>query len=329
MIDMLSPVVTNSGWVYSIGSLYLLGNSLFGRPMYFPNETGHRVYMGKPYAKFLRHQKSDLLPPQPYRVCTQIDPWSVLIPTESVIKSIDARWAFENWLSSLDPRADIVKQILNRAGVKTSLCGLGGSIGLGCEIQNSDIDLLIFNSSSAPPCRCAIKEALLNMELALMTNEVVSLYAERYSRMYHLDQNYLRSIFAHDITKVYRQGQKISFIFTYGEHEREKIPNRLYADYARRAPEIRIKARIVDNNESWLYPRKYTIEDSVRCYQVWSHHWLRDPITPAGTPVEVVGRNLGDGIISLTDMHHRIVPLTRNNSPGIHSRRNGSLCVYT
>lgn len=109
---------------------------------------------------------------------------------------------------------------------------------------------------------------------------------------------------------MYYRGQKISFIFTYGEHERDKIPVRLYNESFDQTLAVRLKARVVDGGASWLYPRKYTVEQANgRLYQVWSHHWLRDPVTPAGTLVEVVGRDLGDGIISLTDLQHHIAPL--------------------
>lgn len=104
--------------------------------------------------------------------------------------------------------------------------------------------------------------------------------------------------------------QKISFIFTYGEGEREKIPARLYNEPLDQTFAVRLRARVVDGSASWLYPRKYTVEQANgRLHQVWSHHWLRDPVTPAGTLVEIVGRDLGDGIISLTDLQHHIAPL--------------------
>ena len=308
-MDLLSPIVTSSGWVYSTGSLHLLGNNVFGWPMYFPDEGGQRVYSGKRYTKFLRYQRPDLLPVQPYDRCAQIDPWSSLIPTECIIDGVDTRRALEDWLSSSsDPRVGSIKHVLDRAGIKTSQCGLGGSTGLGCIAPDSDLDLLIFDSSSALPCRNAIEAALLDGELTLMTDEIVSSYATRYARLYNLSQSHLHSVFSHDVTKAYRQGQKISFIFTYNENEREKIPARLYTKDAFHAPEIRMNAWVVDGTGSWLYPRKYIVEKDGQEYQIWSHHWLRDPITPAGTLVEVVGRNLGDGVILLSDLHHHIAP---------------------
>ncbi len=308
-MNLLCPVVTVSGWIYSIGSLYSKRGNLFGRPMYFPSEAGERVYSGRRYDKFLRHQRSDLLPKQPYIRCAQIDPWSVMIPAEHIVGRIDSHQVFENWLTSSDSRVGIVKGILQAAGIASHQCGLGGSVSLGCEALDFDIDLLIFNSSSAHSCRRAIEDALLNRELELMTKKVVSSYAERYAKMYGLDQGYLHSVFAGDLTKVYYQGQKISFIFTYGEDERDKIPARLYDDDSYLAPEIRMNAHVIDSAAAWLFPRKYVVQKpSGQIYQVWSHHWLRDPVTPAGTLVEVVGRDLGDGIISLTDMHHHIAP---------------------
>lgn len=144
-----------------------------------------------------------------------------------------------------------------------------------------------------------------------MTYDVVSSYADRYAQLYGLDRNYLHAVFAGDLTKVYHRGRKISFIFTYDEHEQVKIPSRLYDDDIQRSPEVRMKVRVVDGTASWLYPRKYVVEHpSGQLFQIWSHHWLRDPVTPAGALVEVVGRDLGGGLISLTDLHHHIAPLT-------------------
>ncbi|MDO8592999.1 MAG: hypothetical protein Q7R92_04515 [bacterium] len=285
------------------------GDNIFGRPMYFPNETGKRVYLGKRYEKFLRHKGPNLLPTQPYAICAQVDPWSVAIPFGHIADYIDTRQELEYWLTSSDQRVGIVKYIFKEAGITIHRCGLGGSASLGCESSDNDIDLLIFGSSTVLLCKQAIESALRSGDLDLMTREIVSLYVERYARMYGLNQDYLNSVFSYDLTKVYYRGQKISFIFTYSEDERKKIPAILYARKSCQAPEICIKAYIIDNTASWLYPRKYIVKKpSGQTYQVWSHHWLKDPVTPAGTLVEVMGRNLGDGIISLTDMHHHIAP---------------------
>lgn len=309
-MDLLSPIITSSGWVYSTGSLYLQDGNVLGRPMYLPDTNGERVYLGKQYKKYQRRPEINLCPVQPYSGCGQIDPWSVLIPSEQIINIVDTRQAFKRWLKGYDPRINIVKHVLNMAGIKISQCGLGGSTGLGCETPLSDIDLLIFGSASAFSCRRAIEDALLNEELQLMTSETVSAYAERYARLYNLDQNYLYTVFAHDLTKVYYKGQKISFIFTYDEYEREKIPIRLYTSNPYATHKVRMNARVIDSTASWLYPRKYVVEQlSGQLHQVWSHHWLRDPVTPVGTLVEIIGCDLGDGIISLTDLHHYIVPL--------------------
>lgn len=309
-MNLLTPIVTASGWIYSAGALHAQEGGHFGRPMYYPSEEGERVYLGREYTKYLRRPQTELLPAQPYRECPQIDPWSVVIPSAQIVHCVDTRSAFQSWLAGSDLRVDIVKHILKGAGISMDQCGLGGSVGLGCETTASDIDLLIFGSALALSCRRAIEDALLMGELALMTNETVSSYARRYSDLYGLDLNYLHTVFARDLSKVYYRGQKISFIFTYGECERDKIPLRLYDGCFDQAREIRLKARVVDGTASWLYPRKYTIEQATgRLYQVWSHHWLRDPVTPAGTLVEVVGRDLGDGTISLTDLRHHIAPL--------------------
>lgn len=310
-MDLLSPIVTKSGWVYSTGSLHLRENSLFGRPMYYPDNAGERMFLERRYKKYQRLPNPDSLPVQPYLRCAQIDPWSVLISLEEVVERVDVRRALENWLMGSDPRTDIVRRILNAAGIKTGQCGLGGSAGLGCETPASDVDLLVFGSISALSCRRAIEDALLSGELTLMTHDVVSSYADRYAQLYGLDRNYLHAVFAGDLTKVYHRGRKISFIFTYDEHEQVKIPSRLYDDDIQRSPEVRMKVRVVDGTASWLYPRKYVVEHpSGQLFQIWSHHWLRDPVTPAGTLVEVVGRDLGGGLISLTDLHHHIAPLT-------------------
>lgn len=310
-MDLLSPFVTASGWVYSTGSLYRRKESLFGRPMYFPDDAGERIYLGKRYKKYQRSQQLYILPTQPYPLCTEIDPWSALVPAAQVVNHVDTHRAFESWLTGLDPRVEIVKRVLSSAGIKTDQCGLGGSVGLGCQTSLSDIDLLVFGSASMLSCRRAIEDALLGGELTLMTNEIVSSYAERYAQLYGLNRSYLHSVFARDLTKVYYRGLKISFIFTYSEQERSKIPSLLYTEDVGRAPEILLKARVVDGAASWLYPRKYVVEHpSGQLYQVWSHHWLRDPVTPAGTLVEVVGRKLSGGVISLTDLHHHIAPLT-------------------
>jgi hypothetical protein len=145
-----------------------------------------------------------------------------------------------------------------------------------------------------------------------MTSELAAAYAERYSRLYGIDRNYLQVIFAADVTKVYRCGKKISFIFVYDESERDKIPPQLYTSEVTECQEVRMLAQVVDGCASWLYPRKYIVEQqSGASFQIWSHHWLRDPVAPAGIFVEIVGRDLGHGIISLTDLGHHIVPLSK------------------
>ncbi|MCR4278432.1 MAG: hypothetical protein NUV84_01500 [Candidatus Uhrbacteria bacterium] len=310
-MDLLGPVVTKSGWVYSTGSLYLRENSLFGRPMYYPDDAGERMFLGRRYKKYQRLPKHSSLPAQPYPLCAQIDPWSVLIPAEQIVDRVDVRQALRNWFEGPDSRTSVIKHLLNTAGIKTDQCGLGGSTGLGCETAASDVDILVFGSASALSCRRAIEDALLSGELTLMTHDVVSSYAERYARLYGLDRSYLHAVFAGDLTKVYYQGRKISFIFVYGENERDKIPLQLYSESVSQTLEIRLRARVVDGSASWVYPRKYIVEQQHgQLHQVWSHHWLRDPVTPTNTLVEVVGRDLGGGIISMTDLAHHIVPLT-------------------
>lgn len=310
-MDLLSPLMTDSGWIYSVGALHDHQNRLFGRPMYYPDENGDRVFQGKRYKKYQRRADFDLLPSQPYAACVQIDPWSVLVPVDRIAEVVDTRRAFARWLDGPDPRVSIIEQLLTTAGIKTGQCGLGGSAGVGCETPASDVDILLYGSASTLACRRAIEDAILNGEIGLMTQEVAAAYAERYSRLYNIDQNHLHAIFAGDPTKVYYRGQKISFIFAYSENERDKIPARLYTESVLQTPEICLRARVIDGSASWVYPRKYIIEQqSGELHQVWSHHWLRDPVTPAGTLVEVVGRDLGDGVVSLTGLGHRIIPLT-------------------
>jgi predicted nucleotidyltransferase len=310
-MDLLTPLITDSGWIYSVGSLHDFENGVFGRPMYYPDENGERLFNGRRYNKYLRRPELHLLPSQLYAGCTQIDPWSVLVPKDRITEIIDTRRAFARWIRDSDPRVRIVERLLTTAGVTLGQCGLGGSAGVGCETVASDVDILLYGSASALACRRAIEDALLGGEIDLMTQDVVASYAERYSRLYGIDRSYLHSIFAGDLTKVYYQGRKISFIFAYGENERDKIPLQLYTESASQALEIRLRARVVDGSASWVYPRKYIVEQQHgQLYQAWSHHWLRDPVTPTNTLVEVVGRDLGGGVISMTDLAHHIVPLT-------------------
>lgn len=308
-MELLSQIVTDSGWIYSLGTFYSGENGVFRRPLYYPDPNGERMFRGMRYKKYRRLVKNDSLPVQPYSMSMQIDPWSVLIPRDNIVEITDTRHAFAQWMLGSDSRIAIITEILDISGIKISQCGLGGSAGIGCETTNSDVDIIVFGVPSVFACKHAIESVLLDNKITLMTQDIVSSYAERYSQIYGINQHYLHAVFAGDLTKVYYSGKKISFIFVYDENERDKIPSGLYSKKVYSAPEICINARIIDGSASWLYPRKYLVEkQSGEVFSVWSHHWLRDLVTKKDTLVKIIGRDLGGGIISLTDLKHQIIP---------------------
>lgn len=310
-MSLLTPMITASGWIYSNGSVHQHNGQHFGRPMYYPDPSGNRSFRGLRYSKFNRSVENANASSHPYPRCWQIDPWSVLLPKMSVAEVVDTHSALCTWLSGNDPRVGIVKKILSSAYIPLKALGLGGSTGLGCDSSDSDVDLIIYGSRYVGPCRTAIEDALLAGDLSLMTHDVVATYAARYACLYGLNREYLHAVFAHDITKVYRNGRKISFIFAYHDDESKCIPAQLYQSSDKPRSEVKIRARVIDGSGTWLYPRKYTVVGAVdqKTYDVWSHHWLRDPITATGALVEIVGNRIADGIISLTELYHKIAPL--------------------
>jgi predicted nucleotidyltransferase len=309
---LLSPFITSSGWVYSLGSFYAPDGSVLGRPMYYPDEKGTRLFRGRKYNKYLRHSNGASLIKQPYKPFWQMDPWSVQIPVSQIAEVFDSQKALADWLSTNDIRADLINTILAEFNISKSNLALGGSLGVGCQTDDSDVDLLIYGSDLAELFRAAIKEALYLGKTQLMSPELVDRYANRYAHIYGLQFRHVHKIFSDDITKIYIGDKKISFIFVYSDLEKAKVPTVIYNERKRQeVPDICFFGRLINASAAWLYPRNYLVEDNRgNLFSLWSHHWLRDPTAEVGSEVEVSGSDLGRNIISLTTTRHHISPVS-------------------
>lgn len=306
---LLSPVMTKSGWVFGAAAPWKKGDALIGYPMYYPHADGTRQIDGRSYHKFLRRlPEEDTARQQPYPEEPRIDPWSCRIPGDQIMATIDVISAFQEWLEKPDPRKAVLTRILREAAIPMNAIGIGGSTSLGCQESDADIDVLIFGTAHAPACIGAIEQALLQGRMELMSGEVADAYAKRYGDLYGLAPEYLHHVFAQDLTKVYVEGKKISFIFSYAINELDQIPTTLYRET--RPSETCFRARVVSSVSSWYYPRKYLVQTpDGGLHTIWSHHWLHKAMAPPGMLVEVVADRLDEKTSVLTKMHHRIFPL--------------------
>lgn len=132
--------------------------------------------------------------------------------------------------------------------------------------------------------------------------------SSRYGKLYGLPFHHLYPIFAYDQTKLYVEGHKISFIFTYDESEQCQIPKCLHQRSA--IGEVTLSARVVSSESSWSFPRKYCLEtaDGTR-HHLWSYHWLHKAMTRFGMTVEVTANQVSKTNLVLTKLSHCIVPV--------------------
>ncbi len=306
---LLSPVITRSGWIFGVAAPWQPGEDLIGYPMYYPHPEGTRRIKGATYQKFLRRIPSpSALWVQPYPAEPRIDPWTCRIPGDEIVSVIDVVSAFQRWLEEVDPRKSVLSRVLREANIPMSAIGIGGSTSLGCQQADADIDVLIFGADYASGCIRAIEHALLEGKAKLMSRDIASAYAARYGALYGLAAEYLYHVFAQDLTKIYVDGRKISFIFSYGSDERNQIPAALYQSNSPATVEFR--ARVVSNISSWYYPRKYLVQTSDgNLHSVWSHHWLHKAMALPGMLVEIIADRFNNQTCALTQLRHRILPL--------------------
>jgi predicted nucleotidyltransferase len=276
--------------------------------MYYPDPSGPRHIRGSPYQKYLLGTPAAERVVQPYPSEPQVSPWAARIPSDEIVEIVDVVGAFQAWSSQVDPRKAILNRVLREANVPIGSIGLGGSTSLGCQEVDADLDILVYGTDHAASCIRSIEQVLLDGEAMLMSPDLASGYAQRYGKLYGLPPEYLFNVFAQDVTKIYVRGKKISFIFTYPEVEHAQIPTLLYRNITGNSVELR--ARVVSNVSSWLYPRKYLVQTADgQLASVWSHHWLHKAIAQPGTLVEIVADSLNLKTMVLTKLHHRILPL--------------------
>lgn len=305
---LLSPIITRSGWVYDIVTPWQSDREMIGHPMYYPDPNGSRHIRGNSYQKYLLGTPAAERVTQPYPPEVRVSPWVARIPNEEIVETVDVVGEFQDWLSQDDPRKAVLNRVLREANIPMGSIGLGGSTSLGCHEADADLDILVYGTDHAASCIRSIEQVLLDGEATLMSPDLASGYAQRYGKLYGLPPEYLFNVFAQDLTKVYVQGKKISFIFTYPEGEHAQIPKLLYEETSRDTVELR--ARVVSNISSWLYPRKYLVQTADgHLTSVWSHHWLHKAIAQPGTLVEIVADRLDPKTMVLTKLHHRILPL--------------------
>lgn len=305
---LLNPILTRSGWIYVIIVPCLFNYEVIAYPMYFPDRRGNRQFRGLPYQKYLAREQSSDPWNQPYPPEKHLHRWAARVPISEIIEQIDVTQSFKSWLSGSDPRLNVLLKILHDAHIPVSHLGLGGSFSLRCQTTESDLDLLIYGVRHIAPCLKAIKNTLLSGDVQLMSSELASGYARRYSRLYNLPFDYLFPVFACDLTKLYVEEHKISFIFTYDEREQHQIPECLYQQSA--ISEVTLRAKIISSNFSWSFPRKYCLRavDGVQ-YHLWSYHWLHKAMINKGMIVEVNADQINKKDLILMRLHHHIIPV--------------------
>ncbi|MFH0856623.1 MAG: hypothetical protein V1860_01865 [bacterium] len=274
--------------------------------MYFPYEGGDRKFRGLPYQKYLAHKQGSNPWNQPYPPEKHLHLWAARVPISEIVEQIDVAHAFKSWLKGSDPRKGVLLKILRDAHIPFNHIGLGGSFSLGCQTTESDLDILIYGVRHIAPCLRVLRSALLSDDAQLMSSELASGYAQRYGKLYNLPFDHLFPLFARDLTKLYVEGYKISFIFTYNENEQHQIPKCLYQRPA--IGEVTLRARIISSNFSWSFPRKYCLEavDGTQ-YHLWSYHWLHKAMTNAGTIVEVNADKVSKKNLILVKLRHHIM----------------------
>lgn len=309
-MPLLSPIITKSGWIFGQSSLHHPPGYVRGYPMYFPADSGNRIFRGESYSKYSRLQSGvneSAIPPYPKDPI--VDPWSVIIPVDEIIEKIDCLASFRSWRRNTDdPRHSVVESILRRASIPLYQVGLIGSMALGCPDENPDLDLLIHGSSYVAPCIREIEKLLHRGEVSFMSEGIAELYARKYSNLYNFPYERMFQMFRLDLTKIYVAKQKISVIFVYDDKEINSIPDSLYADCDK--TETEFDGTVVTGFSSWLYPRHYLVmTDSGILYSVWSHHWIYKGIASAGSKVHVRATDVGNNILLVSSLRNAIFPI--------------------
>lgn len=305
-MNLLCPFITKSGWIYSLASPKQGQGYVFGNPMYYPDINGTRIINGNSFSKFYRQIQNVSPWKQPYAFEPSIDPWAAMIPEDEILSTIEITNCFSKWISKSDERAEVVKNIVASSGLLTDCIGITGSVSLGCQTSDSDVDVIIYGTQNLNKCLKVIEELLLRNSIRLMTEKTARGYADRYGRLYSIDGSALFEIFLRDITKIYVNDKKISIIFAYHVDEFVDIPDSIYKNSLLTT---KFKAKIVTSTLSWFYPRKYLVQKGDGSFaSVWSHHWLYKAMAPIGTFVEICADEINSSTYVLTGLNHHILP---------------------
>lgn len=305
-MSLLSPVLAKSGWIYCHGAFSGEDQPMLVTPLYYPSETGDRYFQGELYGKYISvGAKPDQINPSLLGIPT-VSRTTYALPREDIRKVFEPTQAYEQLLASQDVRRSAIAHIVDAASVPKTQLGIIGSRACECVKPDSDIDIIVKGSQYVASVLRELHAIIRTGDAKLMSQEKAAKYAHRYSEFYGLDGKHIYNLFATDPTKLYIEGQKISFIFVFDDQEKDRIPHELNVGLA--APNIMVSGTIINTSDAWLYPRHYSIMDHTgKRFDIWSHEWLFKNFFPVGTEIEVTAQKCSDSVLALTTKNHKIL----------------------
>ncbi|MFH1306327.1 MAG: hypothetical protein ABIH83_01560 [Candidatus Micrarchaeota archaeon] len=275
--------------------------SYYAYPLYFPSRKGDRRYRGKIYKRFKREDGQDLsiLKRRGIEVSKHMSYPSLVIP----------RIDIDEVFNPLETYTAEVELLLNSfcktCSIERRYVSIVGSRAIDIEVPTSDIDILIKGQRNWVIFQEAIGEFFRVANIELPTDGIVLSYAQRYSKFHELTLQFTLEIFREDRTKGYfKDKQKISFIFTYGDSE---VPEALFRCDAPIISKTRLLARVADSSNGAMFPRHYVIELGGINFDVITNHWFFKDTAKTGEDVLVIGNQREGNIITLDSPTDRII----------------------
>jgi predicted nucleotidyltransferase len=288
-------------------------------PVYFPKDNGDRVdwKTGKRFIKKIEEYSQDLISkfhieylPKP----DDLNKFGVLVPIKHITHHYLPRLKTRELLKIKSFRESVWGKLilsLNKVlGISIGDIGIYGSILVGLEKYNSDVDFVVYGKENLIKLKKNFDLFLRKNMIEKPTKEQLfaSIKNKKLDQYYHFPADWILKIFQRRWSGIYIN-DNIKFIrFALKEKE---IPENIYY-ITPPINEIRVRGKVVDSFGSHFTPRVIKVRIDEKLFEVVSYYWLFFSCVRDGEEVEIFGnyrKNSKGDFITLDKPEHYILPI--------------------